>query len=529
MPKKVTDLHLLAQLDKPNDWEFFEDYTKEYPSTKIYLNRKTGEQLAVCQGLPKVRHDGLKICGSSPNETTIGWFKSPAGYTGKPNVFSVATVGRKVYLKRLDNQKRVNWKPRVSLNGVEQSCGEATLLGLDPTNPNYYSNILEWDYGFLKRRLRQIEGGIFDRKIIESNPHGEVRVKLNQSGNLKLNLSGAVDAEGNSLGRVEGDEEIVSAEEFDRAVYPVIIGALTVYSTSNDGYAAIGLTSDTWANVRAGNGTTSRYNQTSEWSGLGRKSAGDFQCARGLFPFDVSAAGGATVSTGTFSLYWDTIGEADADAADLALVEGVQQDPIVNSDYEAHYTKTTEGSDTRMTHPQSLVAYTVLTLNATGIGWVQAAIDGAINAKFCTRVKCDIDGVPEPTGMNGGTVFQNEDGAGKQPRLVITYIIAKTSSDTGTGVEGLGSRVISLQTETGSGADALIVKGMSGYGDAGVGVEGIGDRDFSLVETGTGTDRVRDLVRGWIRRIFGTHTGKTISTHTGLKDISTHTGKDMST
>lgn len=428
----TTDNHIAKLLTDQRvdvaDVRFLRDYSVEFPTTKIYRNNKTGLYIASCQALPKVNPDGIKICGENPNETLVGWILQGGKYLAKPNVFTCSVDGLAIELISLGSKfttrgQTVGWEPQVYLNGVAQHCGAPTVLLIDPTNSNYHNNVIEWNYGCCVRRLRQIEGFISDRHIVFSNPHGEVRVKLNQSGDLKLHLSGAVDAAGNSLGRVEGDCEIVSKEELDKAVYPVILGAdLTVYSTSNDGYAGIPLTEDTWNNVRAANGTTRRDNATADWAGIGYWSVNKFQCSRGLFPFDVSAAFGGTVLTGTFSLYFSSITEKDAGASDFALVEGVQQSPIVDSDYEAHYTKTTEGSASRMLHPQSLVAYTVLTLDADGIGWVQTALDGSTEAKFCIRIACDIDGVPEPTGNNSAQVFQNEQGAGFQPRLVITYI-----------------------------------------------------------------------------------------------------------
>lgn len=426
--KIVTDAHLLTQLDKPDDWEFFEDYNLKHISTKIYRNLKTGERLAVCQGLPKVRHDGVKICGNSPNETTIGWEKSPSGYRGKPNVFSVATVGKKVYLKRLDNQKRVNWKPQISLDNIEKPCNPNPSLLDDSTNPNYHDNVLEWDYGFCIRRLRQIEGFISDYKIIFSNPHGEVRVKLNQSGNLKLNLSGAIDTEGNSLGRVEGDEEIVSAEEFDKAVYPVTIGAsTTVFSTASDGIARM-LSAATWdAAHDAPNSDDTRTNIAGEWLSYSRRvAADDWHIYRSFFYFVHGLAVGATV-TGVTTAFKGTglaILQADAGHPDICVVEGVQDDPLNVNDYGDHLLKTTLLHATAFdADTWNVNAYNVITFDATGIAWVQAAIDGSIDIKLCVRAEGDRGDTP-PTGTNSILCYFNEQGVGDQPRLVITYIPA---------------------------------------------------------------------------------------------------------
>jgi len=433
----VTDNHIARLLTNQqvdiSDVEFLEDYTVGHPSTKIYRNNKTGLYMASCQALPKVNPDGIRICGDEPNLTMVGWVLSGGKHLAKPNVFTCSVDSLAIELVSLGSRftargQSVGWEPRVYLNGVEQHCGSPTVLLIDSTNPNYHNNVIEWDYGICKRRLRQIEGFISDHKIVYSNPHGEVRVKLNQSGDLKLSLSAAIDAEGNPLGRVEGDEEIVSAEEFNKVVYPVTIGAsLPVYSTSSDGYNRI-LTQATWdAAYTAANANNSDAVGDIIKIQTYRVAADNWNCGRGYLYFDPSAAAGGTVTGVVAGFYGESLDEHDAGHADLGVVEGLQSDPFDNADYGDHRTQDTllHADYHDVSASWHLDDYNDITFNAGGITVVQTAIDAPANVKLCTRVRGDITDT-DPTSANLLRFWSNEKGAGKLPRLVITYTPAVT-------------------------------------------------------------------------------------------------------
>jgi len=166
-PAKITtDPVLLSALAKQGidkDYvEFFEDYSPAHPEAKLYQDLKSDKQFAVLSVLPRVTKDGKRIAAR--------WKLSPDGtYHADNNAFSASVDGRGVTVG-VDG-KTASWSPQVFLNGTETVCNpEPALLGVDPTNENYFNNILEWDYGFCKRRLRLIEGAILEIYILDHHP-----------------------------------------------------------------------------------------------------------------------------------------------------------------------------------------------------------------------------------------------------------------------------------------------------------------------------------------------------------------------
>lgn len=87
--------------------------------------------------------------------------------------------------------------------------------------------------------------------------------------------------------------------------------------------------------------------------------------------------------------------EDDSGRAALYLVEGVQNDPVVSTDFGDHLSKTTShGSLDFANQPSALTNFWVA-LNATGI----AQINKTGDTKFCVRIGGDIDN-STPTGKN---------------------------------------------------------------------------------------------------------------------------------
>ncbi|GAJ15527.1 unnamed protein product, partial [marine sediment metagenome] len=233
-----------------------------------YRDLKSNKRFMVVSGLPMVKPDGQKI--------EVGWKKRGNRYVSKANLFSAIVEGKQVKLTCLSDQpdgtekdEQVTWRPQLFLDGSEIVNGEQpTLLPTDPVNENYHDNVLEWIYGTVcKRRIRIIEGRFRERWLFESNPRSSVRIKHSFTGSLKLRLGYAQDAEGNPLQvTVIGDEELVEASEFDKAIYPAEIGAEDTFypdaepeTSSVDGHVEQGgVDNASWATVHdgAGNGST---------------------------------------------------------------------------------------------------------------------------------------------------------------------------------------------------------------------------------------------------------------------------------
>jgi len=412
---------LLGQGFDPDEWELSADYSIRNPYSKAYRSLRGKERLAIVGGLPKVRPDQLKICGNGHNLTTVGWERlSSSTFGATPNLVDAGVVDGKISLVNLFPTKsglkpnqRISWSPQLYLKGKEQSCGEATLLETDPYNENYHNNVLEWDYGVCKRHLRLIEGGLLGRWVFTDNPNGEVRIKYNQTGDFKLSLGES---------KVSDDEELIPESVFDSEKYPLVIAdSVTVYSTASDGGAYA--TDATYATAHdAANADTVRAGN--DWTKGGNTWADpNYIVERSFLYFIHGLASNATVSAVTMSVYDEgNSSETNADHADLGIFEGVQGDPFDAADYGDHLTKTTLGAASYYPYPLTGGQYDDLALNATGLGWVQSAVDGGTNVKLCLKVKGDID-TATPTGENATRVWASERGAGYYPKLAITYTV----------------------------------------------------------------------------------------------------------
>ena len=231
--KIVTDKLVLKRLAKQGidkDYvEFWHDYAprskgKEYsPYAKFYRDLKSNKRIMVTSNLPRVKPDGTKI--------EVGWVRQGNRFLSKPNLFSAIVQDKQVTLTCLNDQPNgvktgdtVTYQPQLFLNNIEQFLVKdtPTLLVKDPTNADYQKNVLEWDYGICKRRLRIIEGRFRERWVFTQNPNGEVRIKHNQTGNFKLRFG--------QFG-INDDEELVSVEAFDEPEfgYPFGVGASATY------------------------------------------------------------------------------------------------------------------------------------------------------------------------------------------------------------------------------------------------------------------------------------------------------------
>lgn len=485
-PKKiVTDPELLRDLVRQGidkDYvEFHEDYTTEHPSAKFYRDLKSGKQLMVICGLPRVEDAGRKI--------EAGWSAEKDRYRAKANLVSAVVEGTEVQVSV--KLGKASWNPQLFLNSVEQSCGKAILLETDPDNEYYQNNVLGWDYGICKRRLRLIEGAILEKYIFNADPQGELVIKSNWQGELKPSGYYAVDATGRSLPFLAIDDiKDIPTSSFANAVYPVEVDdTLTAYSTSSDGYIAAD--DPAWADVHGGQcGVDIETCNTMATAEIlcpytGATATPHYWIYRGFLYFDTSSLGAeATISAATLSLYGNQADETDATHGDLGIVDGVQGDPFDTGDHYDHLSKTTLGADSYYDNDTfSTSGYNDKALNATGRGW----INKTGTTLFCLRVKGDIDNLT-PTGDNRCYPWANEKGTGYQPKLVITYTatVEKTSSDGGSGSETLLSRAYALP-EVGAGSESLGPR-LLGAMEEGGGGETLLARLLAGAETASGLD-----------------------------------------
>jgi len=175
------------------------------PYSRVYADKKSNLHFLEVSQLPMVDAQGDRL---SP-----GWFLLGGKYYNNSadkvfnSLFIAEVDGLQVSLQVKDDQpdgikagEQVVYTPQLFIGGKEiKAPPEPTLLSVDPVNPNYQYNVLEWNYGIATRRMRIIEGIYQERWILNSNPYGVVEVRHNLLGDLPIELGTAWDAEGNLL------------------------------------------------------------------------------------------------------------------------------------------------------------------------------------------------------------------------------------------------------------------------------------------------------------------------------------------
>lgn len=450
--KQVTDSVLLSELARQGidkDFvELYQDYAPAYvngkkvkgqsPYAKFYRDLKSNRGFMVVSGLPMVDADGIKI--------EPGWWQAGKNYfSEKGNLFRARVQGTDIELICKNDQpdgrkanNRLSYNPQLFLNGIEQICGQPILLPVDPLNPNYLENTLEWNYGICKRRLRQIEGGVYGSWTFPTNPNGEVRIKYNQTGDYKLRLGQF---------RISNDEEVIKPGDFDELAkiggYPVIVSDSATYypdanpeTTSVDGqarqsYAAAAGVS--WATIIAAAGNNAADSSTSDYptyisedgTGYDNKWKALYRC---IFLFDTSGLPDtAIISAAVLSLYGigkNDTGTAIAPNVNLYSSAPASNTAVVGGDFDS--LGTTPFCDTPITYANWKTAspyWNDFDLNAAGI----AAIDKAGVSKFGTRNANYDVAATAPAWTASGThrvqAYFSEQGTGYKPTLVVTYTL----------------------------------------------------------------------------------------------------------
>lgn len=427
MPILTEESSLVDELNRQgisvNDVDLLEDYNGRHPFARHYKHTKSRKRFAIISTLPMVTPGGELI--------SCRWIKRDREYSADTNLYN-ATVDRNA-VAISTSLESMSWNPVLKLDGVAQNCGKPNLLSADPINANYQDNVLEWDYGICKRRLRIIQGALLEYYVFESNPGGDIEIKENLAGRVGNLGYYSKDANGETLEgfQVIGDVKIVPASAFvsvdgEPVAYPVIVdSSTTVYSTSADGDVLE--TDDNYANAHdAGTGTT--VNDAADTTiTRNRKAASSplYRIARAFLYFSVGLTSDDTVTAVTLSLYGEDSNEDNAGHSDMCLYEGTQGASLATSDYDAFDTTLFTAGTYSYEFPMAEDDYTDATLNASGIAYVESVKTGT--AKFCLRSKGDVDDAT-PTGNNRQSFWTNEKGAGFYPKLVITYYTAYSIS-----------------------------------------------------------------------------------------------------
>ncbi len=446
--KIVTDSVVIGELlrqDIDNDYvEFYQDYAKrgigKSPYMKTYRDLITGNQLSVFSGLPMVDAYGLKY--------DLTWREKEGVFENGNNIFHCIVKNGTIRLILLSDQPNgikkdaeCSYHAQLFVNGSEvlPKSSNPIILETDPTNENYHYNVLEWDYGVCKRRVRIIEGRFKEWWVFPSNPNNNVRIKHNHTGSLPISLGFSQCAEGDpsKLGVVVvGDEEIIPASEFNGRLYPVEIGAsLTVNPDTGTGSTTVdGDTrqleagGETWANMYGGTGNEHTDTANTIFSPVYIQSTTASKwlyLIRGLWTLDTSPLGAsANISAATFSLM-GTASKTDNLSAspkgNIYAAAPASDNDLVNGDFTT--LSSTPFSDTDITYAAWVLDtfYNDFAFNATGI----AAISKTGITKLGGR---DVDydvGQTEPNYVDSAASRMSswgaDKGVGKKPKLVITY------------------------------------------------------------------------------------------------------------
>ncbi len=437
--KVVTDLCVISHL---NSWdidpayvEFTEDYTGSHPYNKFYRNHPNKSNIMVSQGLPMCRKtDGQKII---PEFALVGGKHIP-----KTNLFDGEIDGNRIYMTLLNDQpdgrkagEGVCWEPELFIGGVKQSPSSPVLLETDPTNPDLHYNVIEWDYGVCQRWVRVIQGRLKEMWNFPQQPHGEIRIKHNNSGDFAPKIGWGVDSLRLPLPvHVEnGDEEVFSAFDIVEG-YPIrLMATLTVNpdahpeTTSVDGrayrlFAANG--GESWANITGNAGTAANdAESTIDFTYMRTQTGSDWRgVMRGFFLFDTSAlTAGATISAATESLYGANKVDLLGVTPDLNIYASNPNTNIalIAADYQA--VGTTPYCDTPITYAGfNTAGYNDFLFNATG----RAAISKTGITKTSSRnANYDVSGTPPGTGndLTSELIGYCSDNGSNEPKLVIDY------------------------------------------------------------------------------------------------------------
>ena len=493
MVKKVTDpkkivtdklvLRHLAQQGIDKDFvELWHDYAprsrgKEHsPYAKFYRDLKSNKRFMVVAGLPKVNADGVPV--------DVGWRKIGNTYQTKPNVFSARVIGERVILTCINDQpwgakkgETANWQPQLLLkttplgNWQPQPGLEPTLLPTDPMNEDYHQNVLEWDYGICKRRIRVFEGRFRERWKFESNPHGSIKIKHDFQGSLKLKLGYARDAAGHPLQvSVIGDEEVVAANELNRPdlVYPVEIGSeQTFYPdedpevSSVDGYTARLVAArppgETWAQIIARAGTDADPSIVGDnamnFSGHSAFANYWYYLGRAIFLFDTAGLpDDATKTAAILSIRGWGKNDGGGNNPDVNIYSSNPNTNVTLIPADHGTLGTTPFSTTIAYAAWIPDDYNDFIFNQDGLD----AISLTVVSKFGTRdATHDVGGSEPPNKPANGYYHQlrcdfSEEGTGKKPRLVVTYEALNVASLDTTDITAVTAKLNGEITEIGA-------------------------------------------------------------------------------
>lgn len=334
------------------------------------------------------------------------------------NLFSASVKGTKV--TATNNGQKLSWQPDITIGTKKLASKDTpTLLTQDPINRNYFGNTLQWDYGNgITRNLRIIEGMLIEYYTISVLPTDDILITPHITKDLGFvwtRPSVAWDADFKLVSLAEDKDGVLTllAADAAKVKLPITIDPTTTFTTSaSDGnvYGSGASYTTLWS------ASTGSVDSSSTAIYIGQSLVSNYNIWRGFVYFDTSAIpDGATISSATLKL----AGYADDSATDFYItIQNGQptypSDPLVATDYDKTYYSGNGGSLTTVGF--STTGYNNITLNATGLGW----INKTGTTKLCLRSDREIAGTT-PTGNECVRVSSYEYGTSWRPSLVVTY------------------------------------------------------------------------------------------------------------
>lgn len=398
------------------------------PYARTYCHKVSGQRYLVSSGLPMV-----DAYGQSHDLT---WYEKNGSIVSGNNIFRAVYKDGETTLTTLSNQPsgakegdQVKYRPQFSIGGTEVKPASPfpKLLEVDPINGEYGNNVLEWDYGICRRRLRLIEGKILGSWVFTSKPAGDVEIRYNQEGRLRLRLPHA---------RGE-DEELIPKGYFDRQRFPVVISDTQTFypdaspeTTSVDGHVRAD-NLNTWAGLHdaaSGDFAFDAQTQTLPCYLYSGSNAGNwYTITRNAFLFDTSAIGAdGLVTSATFSIYG--VSKQDliviTPSVNIYSVNLLSNTAIVLADWLYTRWGTTPYCNSAIGYAAyNTSGWNDFALNATGLAAI--AVSGI--TKISVRDNYDVANTKptttnylQPTNMNCYTADQ---GGATKPKLVVTWYV----------------------------------------------------------------------------------------------------------
>ena len=505
--KAVTDPVLSAALERQRinveGVEFARDYGSPSqggsPYGKFYRDLNSEKKFAVISGLPMV-----DVYGQAHE---LIWKVKNGSIESGNNLFHASIEGLDTRLTALSDQpggvkrdEMTFYHPQLFIGGSEIKPLSLIpgLLETDPVNLSYHYNVLEWDYGFCRRRVRLVEGRFSGCWVFTDKPRREVRIKYNRKGNIKLSLGRY---------RLGADEERIPVEAFidtETGINLIISDTAAFYpdadpeSTTVDGDVfRYNPAYESWAAIHNSTGTgiqaTGTPNSCMAFYVDGGANSSTWEVlARSIFLFNLESLAGNTISEATLSAYG--VAKYDTPSWNPAI-NAYASSPASNTDLAAgdylySLFGTTPWAEGLSYGSMNASGWNDLVFNAAGITAAQAAAGSIFKTSIRESNYDAADIAPSwNSGMARLQVYCAEQGAGYKPKLVVTYTSgqSKASGDSGSGMESIVLRSLEIP-EQGAAAENSVMNACVIVQDTGAAGENGGAETGSPPETVSGTD-----------------------------------------